>query len=164
MLVPRVGAVILLIGLGFAAAQIFQLAYVVAAEGFKSWLLLLAFLVPTGIVATVSAILVLRRDPRGIRLVVPLAALVAATAVVTFIGAPPVGGFLDDYEQAALARGVDVPEYRRGQGWTERDYVENRTSEVRSQGTIGAIAAVGLYVLLVRARQPRRPRAPSPAS
>jgi hypothetical protein len=164
MLVPRVGAVVLLIGLGFAAAQIIQLAYVVAAEGFKSWLLLLAFLVPTGVVATVSAILVLRRDPRGTRLVVPLAALVAATAAVTFIGAPPVGGFLDDYEQAALARGVDVPEYRRGQGWTEQDYVENRTSEVRSQGTIGAIAAVGLYVLLVRARQPRRPRAPSPAS
>jgi hypothetical protein len=164
MLVPRVGAVILLIGLGFAAAQIIQLAYVVAAEGFDSWLLLLAFVVPTGIVATVSALLVLRRDQRGARLATPLAVLVAATSVVTFIGAPPVGRFLDDYEQAALARGVEVPEYRRDQGWTERDYVENRTSEVRSQGTIGALAAVGLYALLVRTRQPRRPRAPSPAS
>jgi hypothetical protein len=163
MLVPRVGAVILLIGLGFAVAQVIQLVYVVAAEGFSSWLPLLGFLAPTGIVAVASAILVLRRRPLGTRLVVPLVLLVVATSVVTFLGAPPVGGFLDDYERAALARGVEVPQYRSEQGWTEARYIEQRTSDVRSQGVVGAVAAVALYAVLVRAR-PRRQRSAAPAA
>jgi hypothetical protein len=160
MLVPRIGALVLLIGLGFAVAQVLQLVYVVAAEGYRSWLAVVGFLLPTIVVAGASALLIMRRHPLGRRLVLPVVALTIATGVVTLVGAPPVGRFLDDYEEAALARGVEVPEYRREQGWSERRYVEQRTSDVRSQGVLGAIGAVGLFAFLARfspaARLPRR--------
>ncbi len=163
MLVPRIGAVILLIGLGFAFAQLAQLLYVVAVEGYSSWIGVLILVAPTGIVACTSAVLVLRRDPRGARLVWPLVALVTVTALITFLGLPPVGRFLDDYEEAALARGVDVPTYRSEQGWDEQRYIEQRTADVRSQGVLGAVGAVALYAVLVRAGTTRRRRTASPA-
>jgi hypothetical protein len=156
VLVPRIGALVLLVGLGFGLAQVIQLVYVVAAEGYTSWLPLLGFLVPLGAVAVLSAVLVLRRRPLGARLVPLLVALTVATAAITFLGWPPVGRFLDDYEQAALARGVTVPQYRREQGWDEERYVEQRTSDVRSQGVVGAIFGVVFYAVLVRVRGPRR--------
>ena len=156
MLIPRLGAIILLIGLGFALAQLVQLLYVVAAEGHLSWLPVLGFVAPTGIIAVVSAILVLRRNALGARLIPPLVVLVIGTAAVTLLSAPPVGRFLDDYEESALDRGVTVPQYRLEQGWSEERYVQQRTSDVRSQGVLGAVAAVGLYAFLVRARPGRR--------
>jgi hypothetical protein len=161
--VPRIGAVVLLIGLGFAFAQLAQLLFVVAAEGYSSWIGVLLFVAPTGILAAASAILVLRRDPLGQKLVMPLVILVVATAAITFLSLAPVGRFLDDYESAALARGVDVPTYRAEQGWTAERYVEQRTADVRSQGVLGALGAVVLYAVLVRASSPGRRRAPSPA-
>lgn len=164
MLVPRIGAIVLLIGLGFALAQLLQLLYVVAIEGYRSWIPVLVLVAPTAIVAVTSAILVLRRDPRGERLVWPLVALVVVSAAITFLGLPPVGRFLDDYEEAALARGVEVPTYRQEQGWDAQRYIEQRTADVRSQGVLGAVGAVALYALLVRAGSTRRRRAPSPAS
>lgn len=159
MLVPRIGALVLLVGLGFGLAQLVQLVYVVAAEGYTSWLPVLGFLLPLGGVATVSAVLVLKRHALGRRLIPALVVITVATALITFLGAPPVGGFLDDYEQASLARGVTVPEYRRNQGWDAARYVAQQTKDVRTQGVLGAIAGVVLYALLVRgARAPRRTR------
>ena len=162
MLVPRLGALVLLVGLGFGLAQLVQLVYVVAVEGYRSWLPLLVFLLPLGAVAVFSAILVLRRQPLGVRLVPLLIALTVATAAITFLGAPPVGRFLDDYERAALARGVTVPQYRQEQGWDEARYVEQRSNDVRSQGVLGAVFGVVVYAILVR-RKPRRGRAPRAA-
>ena len=162
MLVPRIGALVLLVGLGFGLAQLVQLVYVVAVEGYRSWLPLVGFLLPLGGVAVLSAVLVLRRQPLGARLVPTLIALTVATAAITFLGAPPVGRFLDDYERAALARGVVVPQYRQEQGWDERRYVEQRSNDVRSQGVLGAVFGVVIYAVLVRAR-PRRRRAQQPA-
>lgn len=156
MLVPRVGALLLLVGLGFGLAQILQLVYVVAVEGYTSWLALLGFLVPLGAVAAVSAVLVLRRKPLGVRLLPVLVAITVVTAAITFFAWPPVGRFLDDYEKAALSRGVTVPEYRAEQGWSEERYVEQRTKDVRSQGVLGAVFGIVLYAVLVRARGPRR--------
>jgi hypothetical protein len=158
VLVPRIGAIILLVGFGFAFAQIAQLLYVVAVEGYRSWIGVLLFVAPTAILATVSAVLVLRREALGARLVLPLVVLVTATSVVTFAGWPPVGRFLDDYEAAALSRGMTVPEYRKEQGWSKQRYVEQRTADIRSQGVLGALGAVVLYAILVRAGRPRRPR------
>jgi cytochrome c oxidase subunit IV len=165
MLVPRLGALILLAGFGFVLAQLAELVYVVAVQGYSSWLLLLAFLAPTGLVAVASALLVLRRHPLGGRLAPVLLVLVAATAVVALAGAPPVGRFLDDYEAAALERGVVVPPFERQEGLSPRGYVEQKASDVRAQGSIGAIAAAGVYVVLVRfsLRRRDRPRKPSPA-
>ena len=162
MLVPRIGALVLLVGLGFGLAQVLQLVYVVAAEGYTSWLPVLGFLVPLGAVAVLSAVLVLKRQRLGARLAPLLVALTLVTAAITFFAWPPVGSFLDDYEEAALARGVTVPQYRQEQGWDEARYVEQRTKDVRSQGVLGAVFGVVLYAALVRARGRRgagKPRA-----
>ena len=144
MIVPRVGALVLLVGLGFGLANFIQLVYVVAAEGYTSWL----------------AVLVLRRRTLGVRLLPLLVGLTVVTAAITFFAWPPVGRFLDDYERAALARGVTVPQYRQEQGWSEERYVEQRTKDVRSQGVVGAVFGVVFYAVLVRARAPRRASGP----
>jgi hypothetical protein len=161
VLLPRLGALVLLIGFGFALAELGELVYVVAVEGYTSWLVLLAFLAPTGIVAVASAVLVLRRHPLGVRLAPVLLVLVVVTSVITLLGLPPVGQFLDDYEQAALARGVEVPPFEQEEGLSEEEYVEQKARDVRAQGSVGAIGAVGLYVVLVRFSLRRRPRAPA---
>jgi hypothetical protein len=159
VLLPRIGALILLIGFGFALAELGELVYAVAVEGYSSWLVLLAFLAPTGIVAVASAVLVLRRHPLGARLAPVLLVLVVATSVITLLGLPPVGQFLDDYERAALARGVEVPTFEREAGLTPQEYVEQKARDVRAQGSVGAIGAVGLYAVLVRFSLRRRPKA-----
>jgi hypothetical protein len=156
VIVPRVAALVLLVGLGFGLANFIQLVYAVAAEGYTSWLPVLGFLAPLGTAAVVSAVLVLRRQPLGVRLLPLLVGLTVVTAAITFFAWPPVGRFLDDYERAALARGVTVPQYRQEQGWSEERYVEQRTKDVRSQGVVGAVFGVVFYAVLVRARGPRR--------
>lgn len=150
MFVARIGALVLLAGLAFAAAQVGQLVFPVAAEGYGSWLPLLIFLAPAGLLATLSAVLVLMRRPLGLRLAAPLAALVAVTALVAVAGLPPVGAFVADYERAALVRGVEVPTYRAEQGWTPRRYVEERAWDARVEGAVGAVGAAAVYLALAR--------------
>jgi hypothetical protein len=155
MIIPRLGAIFLLIGYGFAVAQVGRLMFVAAREGHSSWIGVALFLAPTGIIGIASAVLVLRRHPLGRRLAVPFCALLFATAVITFFEAPPVGGFLDDYEQARLARGVDVPEILEDER-TPEEYVESEVDDVRAQGALGAIAAIVVYVAtVVRGSRPR---------
>lgn len=145
MIIPRIGAIFLLIGFGFAVAQVGRLMYVAAREGYSSWIPVALLLAPTAILGVVSAILVLRRHPLGIRLAWPFCGLLAITAVITFFDFPPVGQFLDDYEQAALARGVTVPPYLAEQGMTPEEYVASETKDVRAQGAIGSIALALVY-------------------
>lgn len=145
MIVPRIGAIFLLIGFGFAVAQVGRLMYVAAREGYSSWFPVMLLLAPTAILGLASAILVLRRHPLGIRLAWPFCGLLVITAVITFLGLPPVGAFLDDYEQAALARGVTVPPYLAEQGMSPEEYVESETKDVRAQGAIGSIALALIY-------------------
>jgi hypothetical protein len=149
MIIPRIGAICLLIGYGFAVASVGRLMYVTAREGFSSWIPVALFLAPTAILGLASAILVLLRHPLGTRLALPFCVLLAATAVITFFGLPPVGQFLDDYEQAALARGVEVPPYLADQGTTPEEYVQDETKDVRTQGAVGALALVVVYVATV---------------
>lgn len=149
MLIPRIGAILLLVGYGFAVAQVGRLMYVVARQGYSSWIGVALFIAPTAIVGLASAILVLRRQPLGTRLALPFCVLLAVTAAMTFFDAPPVGSFLDDYEQASLERGVDVPPYLAESGTTPAEYVASQAADVRSQGALGAIALVVVYVATV---------------
>lgn len=157
MLIPRLGAIVLLVGLGFAAAQVLQLMFIVGVEGHMSWAPLLGFVAPATVVATASAVLVLSRRQLGFKLVPAVVVVVLLTAILTFFAVPPVGQFLDDYKTAALARGVEVPKFYADQGFDEARYVEHRVTDIRTQGTLGALTAVGIYAVLVRVRFRRRP-------
>ncbi len=154
MIIPRIGAIFLLIGYGFAVAQVGRLMYVTASEGYSSWIGVAIFLAPVAIVGIASALLVLWRRPLGYRLVVPFLVLLGVTAFVTFFGLPPVGGFLDDYEQASLARGVEVPEYL-ADDTTPEEYIEDETGDIRAQGGLGALAAGIVYGATTLRRGPR---------
>lgn len=149
VLLPRIGAICLLIGFGFAVAQIGRLMYVTAREGYSSWVPVAIFLSPTIVLGLASAILVLTRKPLGTRLAAPFCVLLAITAAMTFFDAPPVGPFLDDYERAALARGVEVPPYLAESGTTPAEFVRSETNDVRSQGALGAIALIVVYLATV---------------
>ena len=83
MIIPRIGAICLLIGFGFAVAQVSRLMYVTAREGYSSWLPVALLLAPTAILGLASAILVLRRRSLGIRLALPFCGLLVITAVIT---------------------------------------------------------------------------------
>lgn len=156
MIIPRIGAIFLLIGFGFAVAQVGRLMYVTAREGYTSWIPVALLLAPTAILGIASAILVLRRHPLGIRLALPFCGLLVITAVITFFGFPPAGQFLDDYEQAALARGVTVPPYLAEKGMTPEEFVESETKDVRAQGAIGSIVLALVYgATVARGRRAR---------
>jgi hypothetical protein len=157
MIVPRIGALCLLIAYGFAAASVGRLMYVTASEGYTSWLAVLALIAPAAILGIASALLVLWRKPLGVRLARPLCIVLVITAVWTFFELPPVGRFLDDYQAAALARGVDVPPYLEARDVTPAEYVESQAKDVRSQGALGAIILVVLYGATVL-RGSRKPK------
>lgn len=159
MIVPRIGALCLLIGFGFAVAVLGQLMYTTAREGFSSWVPVAIMLAPTALLGLASALLVLRRHPLGARLAIPFCILLAATAMLTLVDGPPVGRFLDDYEAAALERGVDVPDYRAEAGTTEAELVREETRDVRLQGGAGALALVVLYLATVLRGSRTRPAA-----
>jgi hypothetical protein len=163
MIVPRIGAILLLIAYGFAFASVARLMYVTASEGYGSWAGVAILIAPTAILGLASALLVLSRKPLGVRLAFPFCALLFVTAIITLLGAPPVGEFLDDYERAALARGVDVPEFLEQQGTTPQEYVDNEAGEVRSQGAIGAIVMIVVYAgTVIRGSRPRsKPAGPA---
>jgi hypothetical protein len=158
VIIPRLGALCVLIAYGFAAASIGRLMYVVASEGYSSWIGALLFVLPVAVLGLASALLVLMRKPLGVRLALPFVIVLFVTAAMTFVAAPPVGDFLDDYERAALARGVDVPAFEEAQGVTPQEWVEKETSDVRTQGAVGAIVLLIIYVATVlrgsRARKP----------
>jgi hypothetical protein len=162
VIVPRIGALCVLIAFGFAAASIGRLMYVVASEGYSSWIGATLFILPAAVLGLASAILVLARKPLGVRLALPFVVVLIVTAAMTFLKAPPVGGFLDDYEEAALARGVDVPAFEEAQGVTPQEWVEKETSDVRSQGAVGAIVLAIVYVATVL-RGSRSRKAPQAA-
>jgi hypothetical protein len=149
MIIPRIGAIVLLVGYGFAVASIGRLMYVTAREGYSSWIPVAILLAPSAILGITSAVLVLRRNPLGTRLALPFCIVLGITAIITFFELPPVGRFLDDYEKAQLARGVTVPPYLVNQGVTPAEYVSDQVGDVRGQGAIGAIAVIVIYVATV---------------
>ena len=166
MLIPRIGALCLLIAYGFAAAQIGRLMYVVASEGYSSWVGAALFIAPAAILGLTSAGLVLVRQPLGRKLAGPLLVVLGITAAMTYFEAPPVGAFLDDYEAAALARGVEVPPFEQAQGTTPQEWVEKETNDVRAQGAIGTIVLMFIYGATVargsraKSEAPAQPSAP----
>jgi hypothetical protein len=156
VILPRIGALCLLIAFGFAAASLSRLMYVTAREGYSSWIGAMIFILPAAVLGLASAGLVLARNPLGRKLAGPFCVVLLITAAMTFVEAPPVRGFLDDYEQAALARGVDVPPFEEAQGTTEQEWVEHKTNDVKTQGAVGAIVLLIVYVATVlRTRKPK---------
>ncbi len=145
MIVPRIGALLLLIGLGFALATVARLLYVTGSEGYSSWIGVLLFLLPTAVLGLASALLVLARRPLGARLAYPFCLLLGVTTVMLFIEAPPFGGFLDDYQAAALHRGVHVPDYLADKGTSPVDYIADEIDGLRLQGVLGSIAILVIY-------------------
>jgi hypothetical protein len=164
VLIPRIGALCLLIAYGFAAAQVGRLMFVVAREGYSSWVGAALFVAPAAILGLASAGLVLARKPLGRTLAVPFLVVLFVTAAMTFLEAPPVGGFLDDYERAELARGVEVPPFEEARGTTPQEWVEKLSGDVRSQGAIGALVLIFVYAATVARGSRTRPPAAAQAS
>lgn len=155
--VPRIGALVLLIGFGFGVATFARTAYVVGREGYWSWLWMLLFLLPTAAVGVGSAVLVLRRQSLGLRLAFPFALLAVMSAIVAFVGGAPVGRFLDDYEAARLERGLTVPPYEAEKGMTQAEYADSLAGDLKVQ-SLYYLAAVAAYIVLIRwGRVPPRP-------
>lgn len=149
MIIPRIGAIVVLVAYGFAVASVGRLMYVTASEGYSSWIPVAILLAPSAILGATSAVLVLRRHPLGTQLAIPFCIVLGITAFMTFFRIPPVGEFLDDYEAAAVARGVTVPPYLQNQGVTEAEYVEGEVGDIRGQGGLGAIGIIVIYIATV---------------
>jgi hypothetical protein len=157
VIIPRIGALFLLIGYGFALSQVVRLLYVTGSEGHSSWIAVLGFLAPTGVLGIASSLLVLARKPLGTQLAYPFCVCLGVTAVFLFFQLPPVGHFLDDYEQASLARGVKVPPYLAENGTTPEQYIHNEAGDIRMQGALGSIAVIVVYAATVLRGSRARP-------
>ncbi|MEZ5101444.1 MAG: hypothetical protein R3C15_16920 [Thermoleophilia bacterium] len=147
--VPRLGALVLLFGFGLGVATFARTAYAVGTSGYSSWLWMGLFLLPTAAVGVASAVLVMRRQPLGLTLARPFAAMAVMSAIVAFVGGAPVGGFLEDYEAARLADGLKVPPYEAEQGMTPAEYADSLAGDLKVQ-SLYYLAAVAAYVVLIR--------------
>lgn len=160
MLLPRIGALIVLGGFAYGLALYARMAFVTGVEGFISWAWMLLFLSPSAILGIGAAVLVLRRNPLGRALTTPFTVVAVITGLWAIANAPPVGGFLDDYQAAALSRGIEVPPFEQVQGLTPVEYAEKLAGDFKLQGALIAMgAAVAFYVTVKRgALFKRRPR------
>ncbi|MFQ5426090.1 MAG: hypothetical protein ACE5EV_03310 [Gaiellales bacterium] len=163
MIIPRLGAAILLGAFSYAFVSYGRIAYTTGVEGFTSWLWVLLLMLPAGILGTASAVLVLRRDPRGLPLIKPFLVVTLVSSLLALASAPPVGAFLDDYKTASLARGLTIPPYERSQGVTVEEYADQLAGDLKLQGTVAAIGAAVLYFLTTRGALRRVPQRPTPA-
>jgi hypothetical protein len=159
MIIPRVGALILLVGFGYGLVTYAKLAFVTGVEGYWSWATSLAFLLPAGALGIAAAVLVLRRHPLGRRLALPFGVLAVISGLLAIGGAPPIGQFLRDYEQARIERGITVPPYEASQGMTSLEYAEKVAGDLRLQGALVGIASAVAFVVLTRRGGPPRSRA-----
>ena len=127
------------------------MAFVTAVEGFWSWAWMLLFLAPSTLLGVAGAVLVLRRHRLGRMLTTPFMVVTLITGLLAVGSAPPVGGFLDDFQVASLTRGVEVPPFEASQGLTAIEYAEKLAGDFRLQGALIAIgAAVAFYVMVRR--------------
>jgi uncharacterized membrane protein len=118
-------------------------------------------LAPSAAVAAASSILVLLRRPAGALLAGLLVIMVAATAVITLAGLPPMGDVLDGYA-AATRLG-----YETGgcDGRTLTSCAADHESEVRLSFSAAAVLLSLAHLAAVTGWTPRRParRRTSPA-
>ncbi|MGI9657474.1 MAG: hypothetical protein ACR2OD_01090 [Gaiellaceae bacterium] len=164
MLLPRLGALIVLGGFAYGLAIYGRMAWVTGVEGFFSWAWMILFLAPSTVLGVAAAILVLRRHPLGKLLTTPFVIVTVLTGLLAVGNAPPVGSFLDDYEAASLIRGLDVPPFEASQGLTTIEYAEKLAGDFRLQGALIAMgAAIAFYVMVRRgAIFTRRSRSSAP--
>lgn len=164
-MLPRLGALIVLGGFAYGMALYGRMAYVTAVEGFSSWIWMLVLLAPMAILGTIGAIWVLRKTRSGRAFTLPLLVVSLLTGLWAIANGPPVGSFLSDFEDASLARGIEVPPYEASQGMSPADYAESLGGDYKLQGAlIGVGAAVAFYVLVRRGaifvRRPRTTQTP----
>ena len=162
MIIPRLGAAILLGAFAYAFVSYARIAYITGVEGFTSWAWVLLLMLPAGILGLASAILVLRRDRRGLPLVKPFAIVTVISALIALASAPPVGTFTDDYRTASLQRGLTVPPYERSLGLTTEEYADQLAGDLKLQGAVAAIGAATLYFVMTRGSVRRKPQQQPP--
>jgi hypothetical protein len=116
-----------------------------------AWAWFLAFLSPTGAVALVSCLAVLRRRSQGARLAAPLLAMVAVTAVVVLLDLPPSQAEFRTYTVAQTAQTrLQCP--ASDPGCVAADHA----SEIRVNYSLGAVMLAGFYLWAVTGWTPRR--------
>ena len=151
MLLPRLGALIVLGGFAYGLALYGRMAFVSGVEGFLSWAWMLLFLMPSAVLGIGAAVLILRSHPLGRVLTTPFVIVALITGLWAIGNAPPVGAFLDDYEAASIARGIEVPPFEQVQGLTPVEYAEKLAGDFKLQGALIAMgAAVAFYVMVRR--------------
>ncbi len=119
-----------------------------------AWMWFLALLAPTAAVALVSCVAVLRRRRLGARLVRPLFAMVAVTAMVVVLDLPPAAGEFDQYRSAVRA-GHDTAGCA---GRTLAACADDHAGEIRINFSLGALALASVYLWAVTGWTPRRRR------
>lgn len=107
------------------------------------------FLAPAVLLAVASTTLVLLQRPSGRRLVVPLAAVVGVTALVTLANLPPVGAALDGY-RSAVTHGYHAYGATDCRGRAFSECAADHAEEIRINFTAGAVALMLLYAWAVR--------------
>ena len=150
MLLPRIGALLVLGGFAYGLAIFGRMAFVTAVEGFWSWAWMLVFLAPSTVLGVAAAILILRRHALGRALTAPFMAITVVTGLWAIGSAPPVGSFVDDYETASLIRGIEVPPFEASQGLTAVEYAEKLAGDFKLQGALIAMGAAVAFFVMVR--------------
>jgi hypothetical protein len=135
----------------------FDLAGLGRQAGSRAWLWFFLFLAPTATVALVSCLMVLARRPRGTRLALLLAAMVAVTALVVVTDLPPAAGEFQQYRQAVRA-GHDTAGCT---GRTLAACADDHSAEIRLYYAFGAVVLTGAYLWAVTGWTPRRRRGTS---
>ncbi len=118
-----------------------------------AWIWLFALLAPTAAMALASNLLVLLRRPLGVRLVRPLAVMVAVTALWMIVEAPPVAAEFSAYRQA-VQHGYQTSGCG---GRSLAACAADHSDEIRLNFTFGAVCLTLLYAWAVTGR-PRIPR------
>jgi hypothetical protein len=150
----RLAAVVLLAAMVGCLPLAADLERLGRQAGSWAWLGFFAFLAPTAAVAAVSAAAVLAGRPLGARLARPLAVMVAVTAVVVVLDAPPAAAEFAQY-RAAVRAGHDAG------GCSGRSLAacaDDHAAEIRLDFSGGALLLAGAYLWAVTGWTPRRPR------
>ena len=164
MLLPRIGALLVLGGFAYGLATYMRMAYVVGIEGFWSWAWMLVFLAPMTILGIGASILFLKRDPRGHLLTKPFVIVTLITGLLAIGNAPPVGSFVDDFQTASIQRGIEVPPFEASQDMTPAEYAEKLAGDFKLQGALIAMGTAVAFFVMARRGTIRKPKPKAQAS
>jgi hypothetical protein len=153
----RLGALTMLAAMAACLPLAWTLQHLGREADSYAWAWFLAFLAPTAAVALGSCVAVLRRRRLGARLAVPLAAMVAATALVVMLDLPPAQAEFREYrlDQRGLAATGTLAGCDRDPSCV---IAADHASEIRINYSLGALVLSMVYVWAVAGWTPRRRR------